>query len=150
MYGRDSKWTFLTDLCRNGLNDMRQARGGYQVSGYYSCHSLLGTPDDLKYLIDLLHQAFSARFRPRCPPRIRLDRADSSPKHSLRRVTASISDHFLGVRRPNEAEIGVIMDYVPAHFCKDACSFGDFDGTPTYEYEDPREGEQRQWGTKAG
>lgn len=42
------------------------------------------------------------------------------------------------------------MDFVPAHFCKDGCSFGDFDGTPTYEYEDPREGEQRQWGTKAG
>lgn len=28
------------------------------------------------------------------------------------------------------------MDFVPAHFCKDACSFCDFDGTPTFEYEE--------------
>lgn len=79
-----------------------QGSWGYQVSGYYSCYSLLGGPDDLKYLIDKLH----------------------------------------------EAEIGVIMDFVPAHFCRDQCSFCDFDGTATFEYEDPREGEQRQWGTK--
>jgi len=75
---------------------------GYQVSGYYSSFSLMGSPDDLKHLINELHKA----------------------------------------------GLGVIMDFVPAHFCRDACSFGDFDGTPTYEYEDPREGEQRQWGTK--
>merc|ERR1719198_2454591 len=75
---------------------------GYQVTGYYSCFSLLGSPDDLKFLVDALHTA----------------------------------------------EIGVIMDFVPAHFCKDPCGFMDFDGCATFEYSDPREGEQKQWGTK--
>mmetsp|Transcript_116874 Transcript_116874/g.342238 ORF Transcript_116874/g.342238 Transcript_116874/m.342238 type:complete len:854 (-) Transcript_116874:175-2736(-) len=75
---------------------------GYQVAGYYACHSLLGSPDDLKFLVDSLH-----------------------------------------------AEgVGVLMDFVPTHFCKDPCSFSDFDGSATFEYEDPREGEQREWGTK--
>jgi len=75
---------------------------GYQVAGYYACYSLLGSPDDFKFLVDTLHRG----------------------------------------------GIGVIMDFVPAHFCKDACSFASFDGTPTFEYEDPREGEQKDWGTK--
>eukprot|EP00931_Biecheleriopsis_adriatica_P047538 TRINITY_DN27413_c0_g1_i1.p1 TRINITY_DN27413_c0_g1~~TRINITY_DN27413_c0_g1_i1.p1 ORF type:complete len:868 (+),score=136.37 TRINITY_DN27413_c0_g1_i1:44-2605(+) len=75
---------------------------GYQVTGYYGCFSLLGSPDDLKFLINELHTA----------------------------------------------GIGVIMDFVPAHFCKDSCGFSDFDGSPTFEYTDPREGEQREWGTK--
>jgi len=75
---------------------------GYQVSGYYGCYSLLGSPDDFKFLVNKLH----------------------------------------------EAGIGVLMDFVPAHFCKDPCSFAGFDGTACYEYEDPREGEQKDWGTK--
>jgi len=75
---------------------------GYQVSGYYACYSLLGTPDDFKFLVDTMHRA----------------------------------------------GIGVLMDFVPAHFSKDACSFAGYDGTATFEYEDPREGEQRDWGTK--
>jgi len=75
---------------------------GYQVSGYYGCYSLLGSPDDFKFFVNALHQA----------------------------------------------DIGVIMDFVPAHFCKDGCSFAHYDGTPCFEYEDPREGEQRDWGTK--
>jgi 1,4-alpha-glucan branching enzyme len=75
---------------------------GYQVSGFYGCYSLLGTPDDFKVFVDTMHSA----------------------------------------------NIGVIMDFVPCHFCKDACSFANFDGTPTFEYEDPRLGEQYEWGTK--
>eukprot|EP00930_Biecheleria_cincta_P002866 TRINITY_DN103845_c0_g1_i1.p1 TRINITY_DN103845_c0_g1~~TRINITY_DN103845_c0_g1_i1.p1 ORF type:complete len:860 (+),score=104.17 TRINITY_DN103845_c0_g1_i1:25-2604(+) len=75
---------------------------GYQVTGYFSSFSLLGSPDDLKFLIDSLHRA----------------------------------------------GIGVIMDFVPAHFCKDACGFSEYDGCATFEYSDPREGEQKEWGTK--
>mmetsp|Transcript_79308 Transcript_79308/g.139977 ORF Transcript_79308/g.139977 Transcript_79308/m.139977 type:complete len:862 (-) Transcript_79308:33-2618(-) len=74
---------------------------GYQVTGYYSSFSLLGSPDDLKFLINEMHTA----------------------------------------------GIGVIMDFVPAHFCKDACGFSRYDGSPTFEYDDPREGEQTEWGT---
>lgn len=74
---------------------------GYQVSGYYAPTSRMGSPDDLRYLIDQLHQA----------------------------------------------GIGVIMDWVPGHFPKDAFALGRFDGEPLYEHPDPRLGEQRDWGT---
>jgi 1,4-alpha-glucan branching enzyme len=51
------------------------------------------------------------------------------------------------VDRLHQAGIGVIVDWVPAHFPKDAWALGRFDGTPLYEHGDPRRGEQPDWGT---
>ena len=74
---------------------------GYQVGNYYAPSARYGTPDDLSYLIDYLHQR----------------------------------------------SVGVIMDWVPAHFPKDAFALGRFDGTALYEHLDPRKGEHPDWGT---
>src|SRR5690242_2850494 len=74
---------------------------GYQVSAYYAPSARYGSPDDLRFLVDYLHQK----------------------------------------------GLGVIMDWVPAHFPKDAFALARFDGTALYEHEDPRKGEHPDWGT---
>ena len=74
---------------------------GYQVSGYFAPTARWGSPEDLHFLIEVLH----ARG------------------------------------------IGVIMDWVPAHFPKDDFSLGRFDGTALYEHMDSRLGEHPDWGT---
>ena len=74
---------------------------GYQVSNYYAPSARYGNPDELRYLIDYLHQR----------------------------------------------GIGVIMDWVPAHFPRDAFALARFDGTALYEHLDPRKGEHPDWGT---
>ncbi len=74
---------------------------GYQVVGYFAPTFRYGSPDDLRYLVDYLHQR----------------------------------------------GIGVLMDWVPAHFATDPQVLPDFDGTPLYEHPDPRMRRHPDWGT---
>ena len=74
---------------------------GYQVSGYYAPTARYGHPDDLRAMVDHLHQR----------------------------------------------GIGVLVDWVPAHFPRDAHALGRFDGSAVYEHLDPRQGAHPDWGT---
>ncbi|MBC7643654.1 MAG: 1,4-alpha-glucan branching protein GlgB [Thermoleophilia bacterium] len=72
---------------------------GYQTTGYFAPTCRYGSPDDLKYLVDQLHQA----------------------------------------------DIGVLLDWVPSHFPTDEHALGYFDGTHLYEHADPRQGFHPDW-----
>jgi len=57
------------------------------------------------------------------------------------------ADFMLFVDTMHQAGIGVLLDWVPAHFPRDAHGLGYFDGTHLYEHADPRQGEHRDWGS---
>jgi len=74
---------------------------GYQVTGFFAPAPAFGSPDDLRVLVDRLH----------------------------------------------DAGLGVVLDWVPAHFPSDDFALARFDGTALYEHEDPRRGRHPDWGT---
>ncbi|MEA3211880.1 MAG: 1,4-alpha-glucan branching enzyme [Chthoniobacter sp.] len=51
------------------------------------------------------------------------------------------------VDRAHQKGLGIILDWVPGHFPKDAHGLAEFDGTDLYEHSDPRKGEHKEWGT---
>ena len=64
------------------------------------------------------------------------------------RVVSATPDEFRHfVDRCHQRGVGVILDWVPGHFPKDAHGLAEFDGTDLYEHSDPRQGEHVDWGT---
>ena len=59
----------------------------------------------------------------------------------------SVQDFKYMIDYLHRNKIGVVLDWVPAHFPKDAQGLANFDGTAVYEHEDPRQGEHPDWGT---
>ena len=67
--------------------------------------------------------------------------------YSVNSRHGNVDDFKSFVDKCHQEDVGVILDWVPAHFPKDSQALGLFDGTALYEHSDPRQGEHPHWGT---